>query len=44
MKKHSNIEINELDAIVVGFNTDIDEEAKEIIGSVKVLRDEVVYK
>ncbi|MBI2045712.1 translation initiation factor IF-2 [Candidatus Pacearchaeota archaeon] len=44
LQAKANIEINELDAIVVGFNTDIDEEAKEIIGSVKVLRDEVIYK
>src|SRR3989344_4862811 len=44
LQAKANVEINELDAIVVGFNTDIDEEAKEIIGSVKVLQDEVIYK
>ncbi len=40
----ANLEINELDAIVVGFNTGIDEEAKEIQGNLKVLTNEVIYK
>ncbi len=44
LQAKANVEINELDAIVVGFNTDIGEEAKEIIGTVKVLQDEVIYK
>lgn len=40
----ANLEINELNAIVVGFNTDMDEEAKEIQGNTKVLTNEVIYK
>ncbi|MCW8966584.1 MAG: translation initiation factor IF-2 [Candidatus Pacearchaeota archaeon] len=40
----ANLDINELDAIVVGFNIGIDEDAKEIQGNIKVLKDEIVYK
>ncbi|MFW6233288.1 MAG: hypothetical protein ACOC3Z_01350, partial [Nanoarchaeota archaeon] len=40
----ANKEINELDAVIIGFNTGIDEEAKEIKGDTKIIRDEVVYK
>jgi translation initiation factor 5B len=40
----ANLEINELDTVVVGFNTDMDEEAKEIQGNIKVLTEEVIYK
>jgi translation initiation factor 5B len=40
----ANLKINELDAIIVGFNVDIDLEAKEMKGNVKVLRDDVIYK
>jgi translation initiation factor 5B len=40
----ANVDINELDAIIVGFNTSIDEDAKEIQGKIKVLTDEVIYK
>ena len=40
----ANLEINELDAIIVGFNVSIEEEANEIKGDIKVLIDEVVYK
>jgi len=40
----ANLEINELDAIIVGFNVKLDEEAREIKGEVKILRDEVIYK
>lgn len=40
----ANLEINELDAVVIGFNTDIDEEAKEIQRNIKVLTNEVIYK
>jgi len=36
--------INELDAIIVGFNVEIDEDVKEILGEIKVITDEVVYK
>jgi translation initiation factor 5B len=44
----ANIEINELDAIIIGFNVSVDEDAKELIKDqgkkIKVLTDEVVYK
>jgi len=40
----ANLEINELDAIIVGFNIGIDEEAKEIKGKIKIISDEVIYK
>ncbi|MCF7910197.1 translation initiation factor IF-2 [Candidatus Pacearchaeota archaeon] len=42
----ANLEINELDAVIVGFNTSIDEEAKEFSGNakIKIIIDDVVYK
>ena len=40
----ANLEINELDAVAVGFNVSIDEEAKEIQGNIKVLIEGVIYK
>lgn len=40
----ANLEINELDAVIVGFNIGVDEEAKEIQGNIKILTDDVIYK
>jgi translation initiation factor 5B len=44
----ANIEINELDAIIVGFNVSIEEDAKELIKDqgkkIKIITEEVVYK
>ena len=40
----ANLEINEVDAIILGFNTGIDNEAEEIKGNVKILLNDVVYK
>ncbi len=40
----ANLDINELNALIVGFNVEIDEDAKEIKGNIKVLTDEVIYK
>lgn len=42
----ANLDINELDAIIIGFNVSIDEDAKELIGKnkIKILTDEVIYK
>ena len=40
----ANLKINELDAVIVGFNVSIDEEAKEMRGNIIVLRDDVIYK
>lgn len=43
----ANLDINEIDSIVVGFNVDVDEDAKELAKGIKgihFLTDEVVYK
>jgi len=40
----ANLEINELDAVIVGFNVSIDQDAKEIGGNIKILTDDVIYK
>ncbi|MDP2628329.1 MAG: translation initiation factor IF-2 [Nanoarchaeota archaeon] len=40
----ANLKINELDAIIVGFNVNIDEDAKELAIGLKILTDEVIYK
>jgi len=40
----ANLDINELDAIIVGFNTNLDEEAKEMQGNIKIIQGDVVYK
>lgn len=40
----ANLKINELDAIIVGFNVSIDDEAKEIQGNTKILTEQVIYK
>ena len=40
----ANLDINELDAVIVGFNVSTDEEANEIKGNIKILTEEVIYK
>ncbi len=40
----ANLEINELDAVIVGFNVSIDEDAKEIQNNIRILTEEVIYK
>lgn len=40
----ANLEIDELDAVIVGFNVDIEEDAKEIKGHIKIILNEVVYR
>ncbi len=42
----ANLEIKELDAVIIGFNVNLDEEAKELQDTkkIKILTDEVVYK
>jgi len=40
----ANLEINELDAVIIGFNVEIDEEARELKGKMKIIINEVVYK
>jgi len=39
----ANLDINELDAIIIGFNVSIDDEITET-GKVKILTDKVIYK
>ena len=41
----ANLEANPLHAIILGFNTEEDEEAKSLsAGKIKILKDEVIYK
>jgi len=43
----ANLEINKLDAIIVGFNVEIDEEASELAKNtqeIRIITEEVVYK
>jgi len=40
----ANLEINEVDAVILGFNVTMDDEARQMQGNVKVLTDEVIYK
>ena len=40
----ANIEMNELDAVIVGFNVGVDSEAEEIKGKAKILTNNVIYK
>lgn len=43
----ANLEIDEMDAIILGFNVSINEDAKELFTenkSIKILEDEVIYK
>ena len=40
----ANIEINEIDSVIAGFNVSLDDEAKEIQGKIKVITNQVIYK
>jgi translation initiation factor 5B len=40
----ANLDINELDAVIVGFNVSIDEDAKGMEGKIKILTQDVIYK
>lgn len=41
----ANLKINEIDAIIVGFNVEVDEEAKELVSdSIKIITEKVVYR
>lgn len=40
----ANLDINPLDAIIVGFNVEVDEEIKELQKKIKIITNEVVYK
>jgi len=40
----ANLQINEIDAVIVGFNVSIDSEAEEIRGNISILTNDVIYK
>ena len=40
----ANLDINELNAVIVGFNVEIEEDAKDVQKNIKILTDEVIYK
>jgi len=40
----ANLDINELNAVIVGFNVSINEDAEQIKANTKILTDEVIYK
>jgi len=40
----ANLQINPLEAVIIGFNVSVDEGAEEIKGKVTILKDDVVYK
>ena len=40
----ANLQINEIDAMIVGFNVSLDSEAEAIKGNITILTDEVIYK
>ncbi len=40
----ANLDINELDSVIVGFNVRMNEDAKELQGNVKIIMDDVIYK
>ncbi|MFA5953299.1 MAG: translation initiation factor IF-2 [Candidatus Pacearchaeota archaeon] len=40
----ANLEINELDAVIIGFNVEVDEEVEQVKGNIKIITNEVIYK
>ena len=40
----ANLQINEIDAMIVGFNVAVDSEAEEIKNGISILTDDVIYK
>lgn len=40
----ANIEINELDSVIVGFNVEAEEDIKEVSSKIKIIKNEIVYK
>ena len=40
----ANLDINELDSVIVGFNVEAEEDIKEVSSKIKVIKNEVVYK
>jgi len=44
IEARANKKLDPMNAIILGFNVDLDEEAKELENQVKIIKDEVVYK
>ncbi|MBS3076045.1 translation initiation factor IF-2 [Candidatus Pacearchaeota archaeon] len=44
IKAEANLKINPIDAIVLGFNVEEDEEVKETEKKIKIIKQEVIYK
>jgi translation initiation factor 5B len=40
----ANLEINELDSLIIGFNVEVDEDIKEVSSKIKIITNDVVYK
>ncbi len=40
----ANLEINELDSVIVGFNVEAEEGIKEVSSKIKIITNEIVYK
>jgi len=40
----ANLDIDEINSVIIGFNVDLDEEAKEMKGKIKTISNAVVYK
>ncbi|MDP3965969.1 MAG: translation initiation factor IF-2, partial [archaeon] len=40
----ANLDINELDSVIVGFNVDVLEDSREISSKVKIIKNDIVYK
>lgn len=40
----ANLDINELDSVIVGFNTEVNEDVKEISSKIKIITNDIVYK
>ncbi len=44
IRAKANLKINELDAIIAGFNVEIDSDAREIKGNIPILNEDVIYR
>jgi translation initiation factor 5B len=44
LEARANKDIDPMNAVILGFNVDVDEESKELENQVKIIKEEVVYK
>lgn len=44
IRAKANLKINELDAIIVGFNVSVEDDAREIKGNTEIITEDVIYK